>query len=138
MKLRTKTNLTMAMQSGALDAARYPHFAACARMDGDWDLANAFEDPANTDHTRQFSNETEILGLIGQSSENLRTAIDAEAREMHMFAQFAREAIEDGDVNAAALFNRISRDKGESCSRLKNMLAKIGARCTPLPVASRS
>jgi hypothetical protein len=42
-----------------------------------------------------------------------------------MFAQFAREATEDGDVNAAALFNRISRDKGKSCSRLKNMLAKM-------------
>jgi tetratricopeptide (TPR) repeat protein len=107
-------------------------------MDGDWDLANAFEDTADWDRTWHFSKETEIQGLIGQSSENLRAAIDAEAREMNTFAQFAREAIEDGDVNAAAFFNRISRDKAESCSRLKNMVAKMDAHCTPLPVGSGS
>ena len=121
-----------------LDAAKYHGVAACARMDGDWDLANAFEKATATGRTRHFGEEAEMQDLIGHSSENLRTAIDADAREMNMFAQFAREAIQDGDVNAAALFNRISRDKGESCSRLKNMLAKMGARCAPLPIASRS
>jgi rubrerythrin len=67
MKLRTETNLTMAMQSGALDAARYPHFAACARMDDDWDLAIPFETAADSEPVRHFSKEAEMQSLIDQS-----------------------------------------------------------------------
>lgn len=135
MKLRTKRNLTIALQSGALDAAKYHRFAACARMDGDCDLANAFEDAADTDRTDHFSKEAEMRGLLGHSGENLRNAIDAEASEMAMFAEFAREAMEDGDLNAAALFDRINRDKAEACSKFEGILAKMGLHSDACQVA---
>jgi rubrerythrin len=131
MKLRTKTNLTTAMQCGSLDAAKYQGFAACARMDGDWELAKAFQDATDIDRTQHFSREAELEGLIADSPDNLRNTIDSEAKEAHMFAEFAREAMEDGDLNAAALFNRISRDKTESCSRFQAILAEMGLHSDP-------
>ena len=126
MKLRTKTNLIVAMQCGALDAAKYQLFAACARMDGDWELAKAFQNAADIDRTGRFSRETELHGLVADSPDNLRHTIEAETKEAHMFAEFAREAMEDRDLNAAALFNRISRYKRESCSRFQAILATKG------------
>jgi rubrerythrin len=114
------------MECGALDAAKYQRFAACARMDGDWDLAKAFQDAADSDRTQHFSREAELEGVVGHNPDNLRNAIDAEKKEVDMFVQFAQEAIEDGDSNAAALFNRVSRDKTESCRRFQGMLEKMG------------
>ena len=126
MKLRTKRNLTMAMQCGALDAAKYQRFAACARMDGDWRLAQAFQEAADSDRMQHFSKEAELEDVIFHSPDNLRRAIDDEMKEVNMFAEFAREAREDVDSNAAALFDRVSRDKAESCRRLQVMLENLG------------
>jgi rubrerythrin len=125
MKLRTKRNLMTVMQSGALDAAKYHRFAACARMDGEWDLATALQD-AHNDGTQHFNDEAQLQGSIAHNGDNLRSAIDTRTKEMKLFAEFAREAIEDGDANVAALFNRISLDKAESCSRFQTILANMG------------
>jgi rubrerythrin len=120
MKLRTQRNLTTAMQRGALDAVKYHRFACCARMDGDWELARAFQDTADSDRTQSLSREAEREGLIAHSPDNLRDAIEAEMKEMNVFATFACEAMEDGDLNAAALFDRISRDKAQSMPQISN------------------
>ena len=125
MKLRTKRNLVAAMQCGALDAAKYHRFAACARMDGEWELAKAFQDAADSDHTQHFSKEAELEGVIGHSPDNLRKAISAEMKELNMFLEFARDAMEDGDSNAAALFDGASLDKAESCHRFQAILEQM-------------
>jgi rubrerythrin len=124
MKLRTKRNLITAMQCGALDAAKYHRFAACARMDGDRELTKAYQDAADSDRKQHFSKEAELEGVIGHSPDNLRDAISAEMKEMNMFVEFAREAMEDGDCNAAALFDRARRDKAESCRRFQMVLLR--------------
>ena len=125
MTVRTKTNLKTAIQSGALQAAKYRPFAACVRMQGEWDLSKVFEDAAENDRTQHFNQEPELANLIASSPDNLRKAIETEGKAMNMFAQFENEAIEDGDANAAALFNRISRDKAESYNRLQAILASL-------------
>jgi rubrerythrin len=124
MKLRTKRNLTTAMQSGAMDAAKYQHFGACLRMNGELELAKAFESAAVNESTQHFSREAE-KDLIGHGTNDLRNAINEETKRMNMLAQFEHEAIEDGDLNAAALFNRVCRDKAESCGRFQVMLAHM-------------
>jgi hypothetical protein len=80
MKLRTKRNL-IAMQCGALDAAKYHRFAACACMDGEWDLAKVFHDAAVSDRTQHFSKEAaELEGVKGYSPDK-STQFDSRRNE---------------------------------------------------------
>jgi rubrerythrin len=95
-------------------------------MEDEWELAQIFQDAAEGDRTQHFSKEAERDGLIAHSLDNLRNSIDAETKQMNMFAQFAREAIEDGDRNAAALFDRVSGDKAQSRRRFEAILQKMG------------
>jgi rubrerythrin len=115
-----------AIECDALDAAKYSRFAALARMDDHWDLAQAFQETADLDRTQHFAKEAELEGLIASSPENLRNGIDTEMKEVKMYAQFAREATEDGDLQISAVFQRISRDKAERCARFEAVLGEMG------------
>jgi rubrerythrin len=126
MTERTKNNLRAAMESDALDAAKYSRFAARARMDDDWELAEVFQDVADSDRTEQFAREADLQGLVRSSPDNLRNAIDEQRKEVSRFVQFAREAKEDGDLEAAALFEKISSDKAEQLTRLEAALEEMG------------
>lgn len=126
MTQRTRKNVTAALQCDAVDSAKYQRFAARARMDDDWELAKAFQDAADADRSEHFCKEAQLQGLIADSPENLRRAIDAEAQEAETFAQFAREAAEDGDRAAANIFEQIGKDKAEICARFEDVLAQMG------------
>ena len=126
MNPRTKSNLKAAMECDALDAAMYGRFAARARMDDDWELARVFQETADKDRTEYFCKEAELEGLVATNAQNLRNAIDAEMQEVKTFAQFAREATEDGDLGIASVFERISHDKAEQCARFEAVLAEMG------------
>lgn len=114
------------MQCDALDAAKYYRFAARARMDDDWELAKAFQRTADTDRTEYFAKEAELEDLIAGGSDNLRNAIDAEANEVKMFAQFALEARQDGDLDIAVILEDIGRQKAERCAAFEALLAEKG------------
>lgn len=126
MSPRTKKNLITAMECDAVDAAKYSRFAARARMDDEWELANALQETADCDRTEHFAKEAELEGLVVTSPDNLRNAIEAEMKEVNMYAQFAREAAEDGDLGVAAAFEKISRDKAERCTRFNAVLENMG------------
>jgi rubrerythrin len=114
-----------AMQCDAFDAAKYGRLAARARMDSDWELAEAFQETADDDRTEHFANEAELGGLVASSPENLRNAIEAEAREITMFAEFARQAKEDGDLGIASVFQRICDDKTQRRTQFQAVLADM-------------
>jgi rubrerythrin len=122
------------MQCDALDAAKYGRVAARARMDSDWDLAEAFQETADDDRTEHFSKEAELGGLIANSAENLRNAIDAEAREVNLFTEFARQAREDDDLGIASVFEQIGHDKAERHARFEALLADMGVHSNPQTV----
>jgi rubrerythrin len=136
MSPRTKQNLIAAMQCDALDAAKYGRFAARARMDDDWELAKAFQEAADSDRTEHFSKEAELEGLIARSPDNLRNAIDEKAKEIERFAEFARQATEDGDLGIASVFEQISRDKAERRARFEAVLADMGLHSNPQTVTA--
>lgn len=114
------------MKCDALDAAKYRRFAARARMEEDWQLANAFQETAERDRTEHFCKEAELAGLIGNSAENLRNAIDEESEETLMFARFAQQAKEEGDLAIGSLFEAISRDKAARRAKFESILAEMG------------
>jgi rubrerythrin len=72
MTPRSKTNLIAAMKCDALDAAKYRRFAARARMEADWELADAFQDTAERDRTEHFCKEAELAGVISNSARSAR------------------------------------------------------------------
>ena len=126
MSPRTKKNLMTAMKCDAFDAAKYSRFAAHARMCDDWELAQMFQETADSDRTDHFAKEAELEGLVAASPENLRNAIDTEMREIAILYQFASEATEDGDLEAAAAFEKISHHKAARCARFNVLLEKMG------------
>ena len=136
MSPRSKQNLMSAMQCDAFDAAKYGRLAARARMDSDWDLAEAFQESADDDRTEHFGKEAELGGIVASSPDNLRNAIDAETRELAMFTNFASEAKEDGDLGVAAVFERICSDKVERRARFEAVLADMGLHSDPQTVTA--
>jgi rubrerythrin len=126
MSPRTKKNLDNAMQCDGVNAAKYCRFAAQARMGGESALAMAFQEAADNDRTKHFAKESQLEALVATSPDNVREAIESEKKEIEMFAQFAREAAEDTDHQAAATFEGIRRDKIARCAKFEAILEKMG------------
>jgi rubrerythrin len=115
-----------AMNTDAFESATYSRFAAHARSDSDWELAKLFQDSADVDRTDNFAREAALEGLVEDSPENLRNAIDAETEELKMYRQFAIEAKADDDHAVAAAFDKMCADKTARCAKLKAVLADMG------------
>ncbi|MFL6446707.1 MAG: hypothetical protein ACJ746_03335 [Bryobacteraceae bacterium] len=126
MNPRTRQNLITAMNCDATDAAKYSRFAARARLDENWQLARAFQDTADTDRAEHFPTEAELGGIILNSPENLRAAVDTERTEAAMLSTFAEQATADGDLEAASVFRKISLDKVERLARFEAVLGEMG------------
>ncbi len=114
------------MKCDAFESATYSRFAAHARTDSDWELAKLFQDSADDDRTLHFAREAELDGLVTESPENLRNALDAEREEFKMYSKFALEATADGDLAAAAAFEKICHERTSRCNRLEALLADMG------------
>ena len=134
MTMRTRNNLLAAMRIDALDGAKYHRFAARARMDEDWSLARAFHETAQADECNHFAKEAELEGVVADSAENLRRAIQSEQAGIKTFERFAEEARHDHDLTAAALFEEIIRDKAEHCTGFEALLSEMGVHSEPQTV----
>lgn len=129
MSPRTKSNLLTALDCDALNAAKYARFAARARKDDDWPLAQVFQDAAESARTEHFARQACLEALICNSPENLRDSIEAERSQIRLYEQFAREAEIDGDVCAASAFEQIVSDKRERLARFQQLLGNTGLLC---------
>jgi rubrerythrin len=107
MSPRTKRNLNTAMQTEALAHAEYLRFAARARANENWDLAQLFQVAADTGRTEHFAQEADLAGLVTNDCDNLRHAVEEKRAGAVMYQQFAKEAVAEGDFAAAALFEKI-------------------------------
>jgi rubrerythrin len=95
------------MQTEAFTHVEYLRFAARARMNENWDLAQLFQVAADIDRTEHFAKQADLAGLVASDSENLRHAMEEKRAEAAMYSQFAKEATADGDLVAAALFEKM-------------------------------
>jgi rubrerythrin len=107
MSARTKQNLNTAMQGEAFNHAKCLRFAAHARMNENWNVAQLFQTTADTDRREHFAEEADLAGCEASDTENLRSAIEGKRADAAMYGQFAREATADGDFVAAALFEKM-------------------------------
>ena len=112
LNARTAKNLSSAMHGEAFAHAKYLLFAEHARKSGDIKLANLFEQTAKTERFEHFSEEAELLGLVGSDADNLRDALKGEAYESEtMYRDFAQQARQAGDSHVADRFEEIRKDE---------------------------
>jgi rubrerythrin len=129
MTRRTKQNLDTAMQSEAFTHALYLRFAARARMHKNWKLAQVFQTIADTERTKHFAEGANLAGLVSNDAENLRYALNEKRAQAAMCGRFAIQARADGDVTAAACFEKLRTDENTQADTLEAAFRVESAQC---------
>ena len=109
---QTMQNLSTAMHGEAFAYAKYMAFAEHARTSGDAALADFLEKTAKTERLEHFAEEAKLAGLVGSNTDNLKDAIKGESYETEtMYRNFAQQAEQAGDHEAAQRFEEIRQDE---------------------------
>ena len=122
---KTVENLKAAFAGESMARNKYTFFAKVARQEGYHYVAKIFEETAFNE-MRHANDHFKLLKGIGDTAANLKEAVEGEDYEtMSMYPQFAREAEEEGNIEAAVLFNQIAKIEAEHRERYKKLLAMI-------------
>ncbi|WP_327045329.1 rubrerythrin family protein [Microbispora sp. NBC_01189] len=108
----TRTNVTKSMKGEALANVTYRAYAKQADRENLPDVANLYRHTAHSELREHFTEQAELIGLVGDNAANLRDSIGGESYEATtMYKKFARQARADGDQEAARLFSEVGRDE---------------------------
>ena len=124
MTLRTQRNLDVAMHGEAFGAAKYKRFAAFARNSGDATLADLLTEVADEGRITNFARELRLADLISDNLTNLRDALRDKLYHIERYTQFAKEAEQDGDANAASVFESLASKDKQWVSRLESAISE--------------
>lgn len=122
---KTEANLKAAFAGESQARNKYSYFASQARKDGFEQIAAIFEETAQNEkeHAKIWFKE---LGGIGNTADNLKAAADGENYEWtDMYANFAKEAKEEGFLDIARLFEEVGKIEKEHEERYLKLLANI-------------
>lgn len=124
---RTEANLMAAFAGESQARNKYTFYASKAKKDGYVQIANLFEETAanEKEHAKIWF---KLLhgGSIASTAENLLDAAEGENYEWtDMYAQFAKEAKEEGFTEIAALFESVAKIEKEHEERYRKLLANI-------------
>ena len=122
---KTEENLKAAFAGESQARNMYTYFAKVARKEGYHYIAKIFEETA-INEMRHAKDEFALLGGIGDTVANLKEAIAGEHYETTtMYPEFAAAAKEEGNKEAAILFNMIARVEAEHRDRYKKLLEMV-------------
>ncbi|MBD3852017.1 MAG: rubrerythrin family protein [Acidobacteria bacterium] len=122
---KTEENLKAAFAGESQARNMYTYFAKVARKEGYHYIAKIFEETA-INEMRHAKDEFALLGGIGDTIANLKEAIAGEHYETTtMYPEFAAAAKEEGNKEAAILFNMIARVEAEHRDRYKKLLEMV-------------
>jgi rubrerythrin len=114
MNEQTLQNLSTAMHGEAFAYAKYLLYAEQARRSRQPELADLLEKTAKTERFEHFAEEAKLAGVVGSNSANLRDAIKGESYESEtMYREFAQQAEQAGDHQAAQRFEEIRKDEAK-------------------------
>ena len=124
---KTEANLMAAFAGESQARNKYTYYASKAKKDGYVQIANIFEETAanEKEHAKLWF---KLLhgGSIGDTIDNLKDAADGENYEWtDMYANFAKEAKEEGFTEIAALFEGVAKIEKEHEERYRKLLANI-------------
>ncbi len=122
---KTEENLKAAFAGESKARNMYTYFAKVARKEGYHYIAKIFEETA-INEMRHAKDEFALLAGIGDTVANLKEAIAGEDYETTtMYPEFAAVAKEEGNKEAALLFNMIARVEAEHRDRYKKLLEMV-------------
>ncbi|MEE1243701.1 MAG: rubrerythrin family protein [Frisingicoccus sp.] len=122
---KTEANLWAAFAGESEARNKYTYFASKAKKDGYVQISKLFEETANNEkeHAKIWF---KLLNGIGTTEENLLSAAEGENYEWtDMYAQFAKEAREEGFDHIAYLFESVGEIEKEHEERYRKLLANI-------------
>ena len=125
---RTEANLHAAYAKESEARNKYAFFAGTARAEGFEQIAALFQKTADNEkeHAEMWF---KMLGLLSDTSSNLRSAADGENYEWtDMYAGFAREAEEEGFTEIAANFRAVAEIEKRHEERYRALLHNMEAR----------
>lgn len=122
---KTEENLKAAFAGESQARNKYTYFAAAAKKEGYHYIAKIFEETAENEK-RHAKDHLSLLGGIGDTAANLKEAIGGEHYEtVEMYPTFAKEAEEEGNSNASALFLRIAEIEAHHRDRYAKLLEMV-------------
>ena len=123
---KTEANLQAAFAGESQARNKYTYFASKAKKDGYVQIANIFEETANNEKEHAKMWYKLLNDGIGTTAENLLEAANGENFEWtDMYANFAKEAREEGFDEIAALFEGVAAIEKEHEERYRKLLANI-------------
>lgn len=122
---KTEENLKAAFEGESQARNKYDYFAKVARKEGYHYIASIFEETAINEH-QHAKDEFKLLKGIGDTATNLKAAMEGEHYETtEMYPTFAKEAEEEGNMEAARLFRQIAKVEKEHEARYKKLLEMV-------------
>lgn len=122
---KTIENLNSAFAGESMARNKYTFFAKVARKEGYHYIARIFEETAENE-MRHANDHFKLLGGIGDTAANLKEAMEGEDYEtVSMYPTFAKEAEEEGNMEAAILFAQIGKIEAQHRERYKKLLAML-------------
>ena len=124
---KTTENLQAAFAGESQARNKYTYFAAVARKEGYHYIAKIFEETADNEK-RHAKDHLQMLNGIGDTAANLKEAMGGEDYEVEsMYPDFAKEAEEEGETEAANLFRQIARIEAHHRERYRKLLDMVEA-----------
>ena len=122
---KTEENLKAAFAGESQARNKYDYFAKVARKEGYHYIAKILEETALNEH-QHAKDEFKMLKGISDTRTNLKAAIEGEHYETtEMYPTFAREAEEEGNMEAAKMFEQIAGVEKEHKERYKKLLEMV-------------
>ncbi len=122
---KTEENLKKAFAGESQARNKYDYYAKAARKEGFHYIAKVFEE-TSINEMQHAKDEFKLLKGIGDTKTNLKAAIEGEHHETSkMYPTFAKEAEEEGNVEAAKLFKEIAKVEKEHEERYKKLLEMV-------------
>jgi rubrerythrin len=122
---KTGENLKAAFAGESQARNKYDYFAKVARKEGYHYIAKFFEETA-LNEMQHAKDELKLLKGIGDTIANLKAAIEGEHYETtEMYPNFAKDAEEEGNMEAARLFRQIAKVEKEHEERYKKLLEMV-------------
>ena len=123
---KTEANLAAAFAGESQATNKYTYFAGKARKEGFVQIANIFEETAGNEREHAKLWYKLLNDGVGSTVENLKAAAAGENEEWtHMYAEFAKEAREEGFEDIAKLFEGVLAIEREHEKRYLKLLANI-------------
>ena len=122
---KTEDNLKAAFAGESQARNKYTYYAEIARKEGYHFIANIFEETARNE-MQHAKDELNLLKGLGDTKANLKAAAEGEHYEViEMYPEFAKQAEEEGNKEAAALFRMIARVEEQHRNRYRKILEML-------------